>query len=429
MMFHVKHSVATVLAWVLCFVVLPLPLVGFLDARLVDAPQRILVTDLGLLAYVWWLVATALSTRPLWLERVIGLPSLYFLHGVLGVAALISAGLHVLFSTTFHALTRITGLSAWYIELFTVLAAIVFLSGWITDRVGWMRRFRRWWEKVITHEVSVWIHRLNFVAIALILIHISSIPRVNRLTGFMVVLWIYSALALGTYAWAKFVAPVAPSRQGTVVANTTVTPSTWQIVIALDSHACLPQPGDFYFISFHGVPHFSSVAHPFSVSSLDRAKRTVTFTIHASGDLTARIGDVSTGTPVLLEGPFGQFDKEIERHADSPLVLIGMGAGIAPLLGIAQAWAGKRQMCVLDIVSRKADLYYARDFESLTGVEFRSHLHRVTAEDVRQVVNPDLLAKGLFIVVGPAAGVIGTEHVLRNCGVVRNRLCDERLTM
>ena len=53
MMFHVKHSVATVLAWILCFVVLPLPLVGFLDAGLVDAPQRILITDLGLLAYVW----------------------------------------------------------------------------------------------------------------------------------------------------------------------------------------------------------------------------------------------------------------------------------------------------------------------------------------------------------------------------------------
>ncbi len=51
-MFHVKHSAAVTIVWIVCLAVLPLPLVGLLDVGLVDSPTGMLVTDLGLIAYV-----------------------------------------------------------------------------------------------------------------------------------------------------------------------------------------------------------------------------------------------------------------------------------------------------------------------------------------------------------------------------------------
>lgn len=483
-MFHVKHSTAVTLVWIACLAILPLPLVGLLDAGLVDSPVGMLVTDLGLIAYVWWLVATALSTRPRWLEKAIGLPSLYFLHGLLGVAALAAAGLHVLWSTTYHRSIRGTGMWAWYIELFSVVYAVLFLSGWLVDRLGWVRKLKNTLGRVLTHEATMWIHRLNLVAVALIAIHVSIIPRVSRLTGFMVVFYLYTAAALGTYLWGKFVAPASPRRQATVIANTPLNGTTRELTFALGPDAALPAPGDFYFVSFQGIPGFSQAAHPFSVSRLDTGNRTVSMTIHASGDLTSRISEAVAGTPVTLEGPFGQFEQEIEAHPGSPLVLIGMGAGIAPLLGIAQAWAGKRPVTVVDVVSKTEDLYYQDAFSALCGVNFRPHLHRLRQNDVNRLVgeasmtgtpasgtaqNADTVAadvaagdpagdhtggvgdagtknaatgttsgspigrdaqtRPLFIAVGPAVGVLATQRMLRAAGVPRRDRLDERLTL
>ncbi len=345
---------------------------------------------------------------------------------------------------------------AWYIELFSVVYAVLFFSGWLVDRLDWVRKLKNTLGRVLTHEATMWIHRLNLVAVTLIAIHVSIIPRVSRLTGFMVVFYLYTVAALGIYLWGKLVAPASPRRQAVVAGNTSLNATTRELTFTLDPDAPLPAPGDFYFVSFRGIPGFSQAAHPFSVSRLDAEDSTVSMTVHASGDLTSRISEAAAGTPVTLEGPFGQFEKEIEAHHGSPLVLIGMGAGIAPLLGIAQAWAGKRPVMVVDVVSKPEDLYYRDAFSSLCGVNFRPHLHRLHRNDVNRLVretsmmgvsssdtaqNADTAdadtirssdrhnARPLFIVVGPAAGVLVTQRMLRAAGVPREDRLDERLTL
>lgn len=42
----------------------------------------------GIYAYIWMLECVWLGCRPRWLDRIIGLPGIYVLHGVLGTGAL-----------------------------------------------------------------------------------------------------------------------------------------------------------------------------------------------------------------------------------------------------------------------------------------------------------------------------------------------------
>lgn len=80
-----KRLIRPTLVWLIILVILPLPLLWLLNAGLTDSFHNLLIYDLGLLAYTYWLTIVYLSTRPKWLERWLGLPKMYLVHGLLGV--------------------------------------------------------------------------------------------------------------------------------------------------------------------------------------------------------------------------------------------------------------------------------------------------------------------------------------------------------
>ena len=81
------------LTW-LVLIISPFPLIIILNRGLIDTPGHLLAYDLGVVAYVWWLMIILMSTRPHWLIQQIGMPALYAIHGALGVMALIAATIH-----------------------------------------------------------------------------------------------------------------------------------------------------------------------------------------------------------------------------------------------------------------------------------------------------------------------------------------------
>lgn len=464
---HNRHPLAWYLMWAVALVVSPLPLVLSLNSGLTDAPARILITDLGVIAYSWWLVDIYLSTRPSWLDRRVGLPSLYFLHGSIGVLSLLAATGHVLWSFSFHQSVRQVGRIAWYVLIGVVVLAVLFLTGWIVDRSRSAAKAKRVVGKALPHQANIWLHRLVFVLVGLIVAHVLLIPRVSRNLPFMVLFALETLTALGFYAWHLFIAPSLPSHQALVVANRALNGHTRQLTLRLDAGDSQARPGDFYFVSFQGLSsgpketRLSGEAHPFSVTAIrqepvqgssgSQASQLVDLTIANEGDFTSRVDTVPVGTPVSLEGPFGRFEEIVERNPGRPLVLIGMGAGVAPMLGLAQAHP-ERRILVADVVSRPDDLYYRADFEALASqrgpqrasgvpnvqgapaaqvqpLTFIAREHRIDRNWVAANIPQDLIGEALFIVVGPAAGVLSVRRLLHGCGVPRDRIVDERLTM
>ena len=81
------------LFWCLA-VVFPVPLILTYNSLAREPEQLRFYIVLGLTAYAWWLLAVLLSVRPPWLERLVGLPSIYGLHGMLGVLAVGLAFVH-----------------------------------------------------------------------------------------------------------------------------------------------------------------------------------------------------------------------------------------------------------------------------------------------------------------------------------------------
>ncbi|WP_407887837.1 hypothetical protein [Levilactobacillus sp. N40-8-2] len=132
--------------------VVPLPLIQALALGLPSIyASDALAIQWGSIAYVWFLVAIYLSTRPKWLDRLIGLPSVYFIHGVLSLLAI---GLAFLHKEGTHSFGLIRQTGDWAFDLFLGLMvySLVFMAGWLTSRFGVLRWIKRQLERLFHHE-------------------------------------------------------------------------------------------------------------------------------------------------------------------------------------------------------------------------------------------------------------------------------------
>ncbi|MFD7325637.1 FAD-binding oxidoreductase [Streptomyces sp. NPDC059875] len=413
-------------------VVFPLPLILTYNVQgTAPGPLKYYIF-LGLAAYSWWLLSILLSVRPPWLDRLVGLPAIYGLHGMLGILAIVAAYLHRDLSYSPSQLAGDLGNWGFNGALAILCYSVFFMSGWLVDRSRLLQKIKRLLEVVFRRQLSVWIHRLNLMIVAMIWLHVHLLVRVNQYFAFMTLFDLYTVVVLSIYVWKKWIAPDA-YLMGTVTVNDARGSSTRRISMDLDRKATMLQPGDSFFLSFQRSTSVSREWHPFSVT--DDNQETLSFTIRQHGDFTRRLGDLESGTRVRLEGPFGRFDAIVQsRDPEAPLVFIGLGAGVAPLLSLAAAHHTTRDIHLLWAVRSPEDAYYRdvlKEYESAPGSRLRvtSRVGRFHREDLAESLPVEAISKGEFFIVGPNPAVLANQRLLWRMRVSPRRIHQERLTM
>ena len=428
-----KYPVALYLTWIVVILVLPLPLIWLLNSQLIASPSSLFAYDMGIMAYVWWLIVIFLSTRPHWLEHFIGIPSMYFIHGSLGVLALMAATAHKFLSFSFDQSVKQTGNTAWYIAIAGIIYAILFMSGWLVDRYLLFRKAKIALSKIFNHQVSVWLHRANLLLIVLIWLHVHLIVRFSSMNTFMVTFDVYTYVVVGYYLLSKFLGMFKSN--GTVIQNQELGPHTQQLIIKLDKNSPSYHAGDFYFLSFRGSKNISREKHPFSVTSAAKDNPyEVMFTIQKLGDFTRKISQVTKGTRCYLEGPYGRFNRIIEKlQENQPIILYGLGSGLAPLLSIAEQYGGIRPIRILWSTSKKNGLYFEKTLnrikEQSPNISVLVKERRFTLEDLQRRLTSEEIKEAVYFVVGPSHVVIKIEKLLKDVGIASSQIIDERLTM
>lgn len=423
-----RHFLATTISWIVAILLLPLPLILVLNHGLIDAPSNVLAIDLGLFAYVWWLAIIFLSTRPRWLVQLLGMPGLYFLHASLGILAIIAAFLHKSSLFSMHQAIKQTGNIAFYLEVFLLVYAIFFLSGWLIDRSAWLKQLKDQGRGIFSHQLTMWIHRLNFLVVALIFVHVNLIPRLSSLPGFMAVFDLYTLLALGSYAYKKLVRD--NGHQAAVKAARHLNNRVIELTLTQPDNLPTPQAGDFYFVRFLHNRKLGREAHPFSLANDPQADGTLVLQIEQVGDFTEKLDAVKLGERVELEGPFGNFAHEVE-NAPGSVVLYGLGSGIAPLLSIAKAFAGRKKIHIIWSQGHAQGKYYDQVMTKLQklGVKVDYQPHRFRKPLLDRILTEEEKQSGRVLVVGSGLHVLQVEKTLSQLGFKDGQVFDERLTL
>ncbi len=97
--------------------------------------------------------------------------------------------------------------------------------------------------------------------------------------------------------------------------------------------------GQFVFIKIRGS-NLPKEQHPFTIASSPSEKE-ITLAIKSLGDYTSQLKNLQPGTPVEIEGPYGQFDYLTWKR---PQLWIAGGIGITPFLSMASYAAGTGQL-------------------------------------------------------------------------------------
>ncbi|MBT1166178.1 ferric reductase [Bifidobacterium simiarum] len=438
------------LTWAMLLAAIPAVFVAVLAATIspVFRTAHMGPIALGVIAYVWMLEAVYLACRPHWLDRLIGLPYLYVMHGVLGTLALLLAALHRM-ALPAYALVRLTGGISYTLLFLGVLLALVLMARPIAELVPPVARLRAWLARALNHETSVWLHRILLLAVVFAWVHFHLIFYIvharpfivmaDAATLFVLVSYVLDRIGRRTRVWHGVVADCRP-----------VAPGVAELAVRVERSASGSGPdweeGDFTFIRFPKVRGMREY-HPFSIinapddaASVDTASTdtadgdsdgkavTVRFAIRADGDFTRRLPQVArVGERVDLLPPFGRYRRFLDEHdGDRPIVMYAGGIGITPLLPLAFSYGERRRRRIILMYSASdADgLLYRDELEAWrrrTGNTLILKAGRFSPDELRRAVTPD----AVYLIAGPASMNRAVRRMLRGSGVRMADICYE----
>lgn len=413
-----RHRYSFGLFWLIAIFLLPLPFIQTLSDGLPQIYQsEFRAIYYGTVAYVWMLFAIYLSTKPKWLDRLIGLPEMYMVHGMLSIEAIVLAYLHKQGAAS-SGWIKTTG--DWSFDLFLglMIYSLIFMAGWLTNRIPILKRIKQSLEGFFKHELSVWIHRLNLVAVILAFIHVQLISYITAIKPFIYLFDTASALVLGCYLVSKFVQPLT-YEQGFLLSTRTVAKNVQELIIKLprSSHIQL-LAGDYVFMSF---PDYSGLKemHPFSIANAPNNNREIILLIRGDGDFTKKLAYVPIESRVNIDGGYGRYQAFLnDQPQDANIVILAGGIGVTPLLSTIEDNL-TRKITVFYTAHRQEDLLYLDKFsqwDQQANIQSEIQVGRFQDEQVLHRLPKDWQKNTVFLIGGPSSMMHHWVRFLKNHG-------------
>jgi Predicted ferric reductase len=390
----------------------------------------------GLLGGYLVCLQLVLVARIPWFEHAVGLDRLIGWHRVVGPSSLLLICCHVVlivFGTALAAHATVWGglvttLQSYPDMLTALIGTIAFLA------VGFSSV--RWVRAMMPYELWYWLHLTTYVAVFLTFFHQLSAGPAFLGSPFYRFLWLalYLGTAAAVVAW-RFVLSAWDAwrhrmRVAAVIEEGTGTVSIWLSGRRLADRDI--RAGRFMIFRFMAWGHLLT-AHPYSISRTPQDDH-IRITVGGLGDHSRALRNISAGTLVFAEGPFGHFTAE--RSTRNSALLVAGGAGIGPICALAKDLAAAGRDVVVLYRARSADrLALASELSGtprvrvipLVGARERLGFDPLAPDAIAAAV-PDARDREAFICGSPGMSDRARSS-LRRLGVSARHIHSEELSM
>ena len=315
------------------------------------------------------LVQVVLMSRSPWVDQLYGIDRIAGWHRWLGFATVYLICAHVVFTTAGYAVSNgrsVLSETTTFLRTYPfVLMAYVATALFIVIAVVSVRAARR----RLSHETWHFIHLFIYLAIVLSFPHQLAVGTDFERDPVAIAFWVMLFVVAGLLVLAFRV--VTPARMALrhrlrISAITEEVPGVISIYITGRDLNELPmRAGQFFKFRFLTRGLWWRV-HPFSLSAAPNGQY-IRITVKAVGDFTTSMRQLTVGTPVIVEGPYGIFTS-IRRRLPR-VVLIAGGIGITPLRALLEELPQRKNAIIL--------IYRAR---SLEDVVFRDELDQLVRD-------------------------------------------------
>ncbi|MDF2538495.1 MAG: hypothetical protein K0S76_1516 [Herbinix sp.] len=402
---------------------------------------------LGLFAFSLTLTEVFIALRLKKIERKVGLPRMYSIHGFMAIILMLAVIAHVGNELTIpnnftvKSAAGPTGFMAMALLMSVTLTGMLFLSNMFTRKSRTLKHLK---NTVFKREPGLWIHRLSVLAVLAIYIHMMTIEFVRSNFVLSLLAGLYVVLTVGGYICSKVTKMFLP--RYVLRHYIQYTPGVVELELEPQNNKLMVyQPGQYVFIRFieSDLPKES---HPFSISSAPVTGSTsLKVIIKNSGDYTSLINRLKIGNVALLEGPYGSFMDGITAVATTPLVMLAGGIGITPILSILRSQIEKHTVRRIVLIWGLAFQSDQMLFDELSEIkhknpEFSYYItfskEHVDSYDFGQITQSYLQRIGInelystadFFICGPAPMMDSMEGILRNNHVVPDKIHIEKFS-
>ncbi len=313
----------------------------------------------GIYAFVWYALQFIITARIRLLEWCIAQDRRLTLHMLTAIGVLLIVVIHTSFGNDKYASELQAGLggTADFIFLWATLFSGLFFSNYFIRFLPVLIPYR---DKIVsfvklTHERCLLLHYAMPAGMILLMAHVMLVPG-KGLILFKTCMALISGSTFTVYLFHKFIVPRRMQQHPWKVDKVV------QESDAIFSLYFKPPPGrkinhqagQFCYVRpvGNGMP---SQSHPFTISSKPDDEG-VCITIKPVGDFTTVIKKIELGSPVCIDGAYGQFSYKWVPP-DSTLVFLAGGIGITPMLSML------RDLCIKE-PKRKVLLMWGARYEN-----------------------------------------------------------------
>ena len=374
----------------------------------------------GTLILMCWAFILATRIRPV--ERLFGgLDKVYKAHRHIGESAFFLIFLHPVFLAVAHADSVSAFFRYWWFSgdwvRNTGLIALAIFILLVVLSIFWNVAYHRWKR---SHD---------FFGALLVLITLHAVLANGEIMRYPVLrVWhgTWVVLALAAYVYIRVLyRRFGPLYDFTVESVEEIGDDITEIMLKPEGRALRSEPGQFIYVSFD-ADAVNQEPHPFSISSSPEEAH-LRLSIKRLGDWTQDVARIKPGESARVSGPYGHFTKLALAQPLMPLVMIGGGIGITPLLSLiaSEAFArrGGKSTLVYAIPDRSSAVYLeelrARE-DALPHLALVTHysdeegyMDRAYLESV--VEQPFLDC--LFMICGPPSLLAAMRTLLADAGV------------
>ncbi|MFJ3904013.1 ferric reductase-like transmembrane domain-containing protein [Streptomyces sp. NPDC090025] len=387
----------------------------------------------GLYGALFMAFQLLLVARLPWLDRRIGMDRLTSWHRVTGFGLLWTLLGHGVFITFGYAqassldpvdqLVDLAETTEGVLRAVVAMALILLVGG----------ASARWARRRLSYETWHFVHLYAYVAVVLAFTHqvaagttFTSSPVA---TAYWYGLW---GCALGAVLAGRVALPVRRNLRHRLRVAAVVPESDRVVsvhVTGRDLDRLPALPGQFFLWRFLTKDHWWQ-ANPYSLSAAPDGTR-LRLTVKASGAGSASLRQLTPGTRVFAEGPYGAFTSLHRVREDS--LLIAGGVGITPIRALLEELPGHAVLVYR--VSSPEDAVLYDELRALAAARGAA-LHLISGPpnpdpltpDALVALVPDLAERDVFV-CGPPGMTSAVLRGLRTLGVPKPQIHFERFSL
>ncbi|MFP4363065.1 MAG: ferric reductase-like transmembrane domain-containing protein [Spirochaetia bacterium] len=426
----------------------------FFSPELTSTIIGLLGTLLGVISFTWFCWQVVLSARPKFIERTMGLDTMYTIHVYMPPICIAFGIIHGIFFTGFNILLEwpyLLGGIALLLFIITGFFAVIILANTPVQKAKIVQNLRSFFKSHfgLEFERTRLIHNSTMLILTILFIHVISVPQIRDSAALTAVFSIEFSITLLFYIYHKFIHTAKVRKHSfTVSLAEQATEGVTRIRMEREPRGSW-KPGQFGFFTFlsDSVP---TEEHPFTIANTDTHGSFVEINVKAIGDFTSKLPALKKDDRVSIAKPYGLFSYQLLRTKEY-MVCIAGGIGITPIISMIRSldqYMTFKKCLLIWSVKKSHELYLKEEIDNMITdhewfhwipvvnfePEFPGHTEFLGPNNIKELVTKFIPTKAIitnasYFVCGPPALMKVVEDSLKGYGIPKEQIFMEQFRL